>query len=269
VAGPDPRELLEIALAVALDAGAVVQRRASDVRVAVATKSSPTDMVSEVDRETEELIASRILAARPADGILGEEGGARPGTSGYRWVVDPLDGTTNYLYGYPAYAVSIGVEHEGIGLAGVVFDAVQSGVYAAARGHGATLDGAPIAVSEKRDIATALLGTGFGYTPARRAAQAGILAFVLPRVRDVRRSGSAALDLCAVACGRLDGFFEFGLQPWDYSAAAVIIREAGGRIGRAPAAPGHPAAIVAGPPGLYRPLRALLREARASFAAPK
>ncbi len=225
---PDPVALLSLASATAREAGAMVAARAGHIRTDVGTKSTPTDMVTEVDRDSEALIVARILAARPADAILGEEGGGQPGTSGVRWVIDPLDGTTNYLYGYPAYAVSIAAEFEGVAVAGVVFDASRGDIFEAALGRGATLNGQPIRVSGKRELASALTGTGFGYDPQRRALQGAVLASLLPHIRDIRRGGSAALDLCAVACGRLDAFFELGLGPWDWAAAALIIREAGG-----------------------------------------
>ena len=168
-------------------------------------------MVSEMDRASERLIVSSLLAARPGDGIVGEEGSESAGTSGVRWVIDPLDGTTNYLYDLPGWNVSIAAEDAAGAVAGVVADAVRGEVFTATRGGGAFRDGEPIACSAAADLGTALVGTGFGYDAGRRARQGEVLAGVLPRVRDIRRSGAAALDLCSVACGRLDGYFERGL----------------------------------------------------------
>jgi myo-inositol-1(or 4)-monophosphatase len=199
------------------------------VRELVETKSSPTDMVTEVDRASESLIVERILAARPDDGILGEEGAARDGTSGVRWVIDPLDGTTNYLYGFPAYAVSIAAEFDGEVVAGVVYDAAHDDVYWATRGSGAFCHALPVRVSTTPTLATALTGTGFGYAALRRRRQALLLQSVITEIRDIRRAGSAALDLCSVACGRLDAYFEWGLQPWDMAAGCLIVEEAGGQ----------------------------------------
>jgi myo-inositol-1(or 4)-monophosphatase len=254
---PGAAELRDLAAACAREAGELVARRANDPRTAIATKSSPTDMVSEVDRESEALIVSRLLAARPGDGILGEEGGERTATSGVRWLIDPLDGTTNYLYGYPAFCVSIAAERDGSVVAGAVFDVSRGEMYAAAAGQGATRDGQPLAVSGLARIDTALLATGFGYDPAQRARQGAVLAAVVPAVRDIRRSGSAALDLCGVACGRLDGYFELGLGPWDWAAGALIVREAGGEtlfVER----DGRIRLVVATSAGLLAPLRQLL-----------
>ncbi|MCC6381968.1 MAG: inositol monophosphatase [Dehalococcoidia bacterium] len=257
MAYPDPRDLLALAIETAREATALLVARLHDVR-AVGTKSSPTDMVSDVDRATEALITARILAARPKDAILGEEAGARPGTSGVRWLVDPLDGTTNYLYGYPAFAVSIAAEADGATIAGVVCDAARGEIFAAALGSGATRDSRAVAVSARDDLPRALIGTGFAYDASRRAHQAAVLARLLPRVRDVRRAGSAALDLCAVACGRLDAFYEAGLAPWDFAAGALIVREAGGLVDLPPAG-----ALVAAGPRLFPALLRLVRESEA------
>ena len=255
-------ELHELACVVAREAGALLASRVDEHHLAISSKSSPTDMVSEVDRESEELIVSRILAARPGDAILGEEGGSRPGTSGVRWVIDPLDGTTNYLYRLPAYAVSIAAEHEGRVVAGAVFDAAHSDLYAARLGGGATWNGASIVTSAKAELATALIGTGFGYEAQQRGEQGTVLARVLPYVRDIRRYGSAALDLCGVACGRLDGYFELGLGPWDWAAGALIVREAGGLTGLIER-DGRIVRVIASSRPLFEPLRVLLEEAGA------
>jgi len=254
---PYDAELLLLAVEVAREAGALLLDRLHDVRTGVETKSSPTDMVSEVDREAEALITARILAARPGDAILGEEGANRAGTSGVTWVVDPLDGTTNYLYRRGDFCVSIGVERGGEAVAGAVFDPSRGEMFAATAGEGATLNGSPLAVSGKLDLATALVGTGFGYDPGIRGRQGAVVARLMPAVRDIRRAGSAALDLCAVACGRLDAYYESGLNPWDTSAGLLIAREAGARTGYVDI-PGERRAVVAAPPALWEQLAAAL-----------
>ena len=253
--------LLALATDTAHEAGALLVQLREVVRTDVGTKSSATDMVSDADRASERLIVARILEARPGDAVLGEEGGERPGTSGVRWVVDPLDGTTNYLYGQPAFVVSIGVEVDGRTAVGVVFDPSHGETFAAIAGRGATCNGTPIRVSTKADLATSLLGTGFNYSAEERAAQGQVIAHVLPLVRDIRRRGAAALDLCWVACGRLDAYYERGLQAWDMAAGDLIVREAGGLTSAIEGGPAVPGSMLAAPPALAEPLRSLLREA--------
>jgi myo-inositol-1(or 4)-monophosphatase len=214
------------------------------------SKSSATDMVSEADRAAEESLTRLLAAERPEDGILGEEGADAGGTSGRRWVVDPLDGTTNYLYRYRAWCVSVALEDAGGGIVGVVHDPLAGETFRASRGDGAFLNGDPIRVREPDSIGSALVATGFGYDADVRAGQAEVLRRVLPRVRDVRRAGAAALDLCHVAAGRLDGYYERGIKPWDYAAGALIVAEAGGRVlelsgGRFGLAAGAPAVAEA------------------------
>jgi len=254
----DLLELQQLSEVIAREAGAVLLTRLHEVRTDVATKSSLTDMVSEVDRESEALIVSRILAARPDDSILGEEGSERDGTSGVRWVIDPLDGTTNYLYRRGDFCVSIGVEVDGALAVGVVFDPSRDELFSAARGHGATLNGSVIAVSHVTTLGQALTGTGFGYDKEVRRAQGQVAARIVPVVRDLRRAGSAALDLCAVACGRLDAYYESGLNPWDMAGGRVIIEEAGGRTEFVDV-PGERLTLVAANPVLWRQLSARLR----------
>jgi len=255
-------ELRALAEEIAREAGALLRDRAGDVRTEIGTKSTVTDMVTEVDRESELLISRRLLAARPGDGLTGEEGAARVSKTGVHWVCDPLDGTTNYLYGIPAYGVSIAAELEGRVLAAAVFDAKHGEMFSAARGMGATRDGVAIRVGRLGDLGMALVGTGFGYLPARRAHQGRITAYVLPRVRDIRRAGSAALDHCWVACGRLDAYYEQGVQQWDYAAGALIVEEAGGRTGGFVQGPLAGMRIAANAT-LYGPLEALIAEAEA------
>jgi myo-inositol-1(or 4)-monophosphatase len=221
----------------------------------VEVKSTATDMVSDADREAEVAISDLLGRERPDDALVGEEGAGEGGSSGRRWVVDPLDGTTNYLYGFPAWCVSVALEDAEGGLAGVVHDPWRGETFRAARGAGAELDGRPIRVRDHDDLATALVATGFGYDAERRAAQAEVLRRVLPRIRDIRRAGAAALDLCWLAAGRLDGYYERGLNPWDWAAGSLIVTEAGGRVEELR---GEPFGLVAGGPRLVDPLRDLV-----------
>jgi myo-inositol-1(or 4)-monophosphatase len=223
----------------------------------VDTKSSATDMVSEADREAERAIAELLQSERPDDGLVGEEGSDESGASGRRWVVDPLDGTTNYLYGFPAWCVSVALEDSDGGLVGAVYDPVADELFRAARDDGAELNGKPIHVGDADRLETALIGTGFGYDPEVRAGQADVLRRVLPRVRDIRRAGAAALDLCFVAAGRLDGYFERGIQPWDYAAGALIVREAGGELVELQ---GGRFGLAAGTPAIVHDLAEIARE---------
>lgn len=267
-AHPSASELLDVARGIALRAGefALAARRAG-VSVA-ATKSTPTDVVTVADRDTEALIRSLILEARPDDGIVGEEDTTRVGTSGLDWVVDPIDGTVNFLYDIPAWAVSIAVV-EGAGggavggttLAGVVVNPTTGEVFEASLGGGARLDGRDLAVNADVHLASALIGTGFGYAAERRREQAVVLLELLPKARDIRRIGSAALDLCAIAAGRLDAYYEWGLNAWDHSAGALVAREAGARVGGPHGGREGTELLVAAPPGLYEELATALREA--------
>jgi myo-inositol-1(or 4)-monophosphatase len=235
-----------------------------------ATKSSPVDVVTAVDRDTEERIRSMVLDARPDDGILGEEDDAHVGTSGLNWVVDPIDGTVNLLYDIPAWAVSIAVVDgppdplHWSALAGVVVNPVTGEVFEASRGGGARLGDRELRVNDDVELSRALIGTGFGYAVERRRTQAEVLLQVLPRVRDIRRIGSAALDLSALAAGRLDGFYERGLNPWDHAAGALIAREAGGRVGGVNGGPESGELLVAAAPSVYDGLLELLLAAGAA-----
>jgi myo-inositol-1(or 4)-monophosphatase len=262
----DPTALRDLAAAVARETGALLRDGLAHQRVSVDTKTTRTDMVTEMDRAAEARIVERLLGARPDDGMLGEEGTDQPGTSGVRWIVDPLDGTTNYLYGLPGFAVSIAAEVEGVVVAGVVHDVVHDELFAATRDGGATRDIAPIRASHQRDLSLALVGTGFSYDAARRAAQAAALVHVLPRVRDVRRFGAAAVDLCWVACGRLDAYYERGLAPWDLAAGELIASEAGALVTDFAGRPAVAGSVVAATPAIAEDLRALLLEAGAHDA---
>jgi myo-inositol-1(or 4)-monophosphatase len=252
------------ALAVRLASDAAAVHRAGLGRsLHVETKGSRTDHVSEVDRDAERLVVAGIVAARPHDGILGEEGTARPGTSGVRWIVDPLDGTTNYLYGFPAFSVSIGVEVDGVLAVGVVHDSVHDACYAGVRGGGATCNGRPVRVRACTDLGMALVATGFQYRPEIRARQAATLAAVLPAVRDVRRGGSAALDLCWVAAGHVDAFYEAALAEWDVAAGMVIAEAAGAEVRAIEVPDGPSPLVVAAHPALMAALLDLLRRSGA------
>jgi len=232
---PRPTDLLEIARDVAGEAAALVRERAAGAVSVAATKSSPTDVVTEADRATEALIRERILAVRPGDRFLGEEGGqdAAGDETGVRWVVDPIDGTVNFLYGIPRYAVSVAAEVAGRVVAGVVVDVPHDVVYAAHVRPDETVestrDGAPIAVRPPAELAQRLIATGFSYDAGLRELQAAALVRLLPRIRDVRRMGAAALDLCAVADGTVDGYVEEGLHLWDHAAGCLIAEGAGAR----------------------------------------
>jgi len=255
---PETADLLALAERVAGEAGDMLLAGAGDLRVDVNTKSSGTDMVSEMDKASEALIVEGILAVRPDDAILGEETGARTGTSGVRWVIDPLDGTTNYLYRHPIWAVSVGVEVDGKVVAGVVVAPALQETFTAALGKGAWLNGDPIAVSGATDLARALVGTGFGYAASRRAVQAAVLPRLLHLVRDIRRNGVASLDLCWVACGRLDGYFEAGGQPWDVAAGLLIATEAGAVPSGLDGGPVAPESMMIATPGVAPALFELL-----------
>ena len=224
---PDHRTLLRLAEDVAREAGRlIVDDRPRGLGVA-ATKSSATDIVTEMDQRSEQLIVDRITEARPDDGFLGEEGADHAGSSGVTWVIDPIDGTVNYLYEIPAYAVSVAARVGAEIVAGAVVNPVSGEVWTALRGEGAWLDGRRLELAEPPELSMALVATGFGYDPRRRARQAEVLQTVLPQVRDVRRAGAASLDLCALAAGRLDGLYEQGLKPWDLAAGGLVAAEAG------------------------------------------
>jgi myo-inositol-1(or 4)-monophosphatase len=193
----------------------------------VTTKSTPTDVVTASDHALEDLVRHRLAELRPGDQVLGEEGGGDACGPGVHWVVDPIDGTVNFLYGLPWYAVSLAAVRDGRSLAGAVVEPASGRVWSAALGCGATCDGVPLRVSAVTDPALSLLGTGFSYRAERRARQIGLIGALLPHVRDVRRTGSAALDMCAVAAGWLDAYLEHGCNWWDWAAAALVATEAG------------------------------------------
>lgn len=225
---PEPAVLRDIAVAIAREAGALLTERSGD-HLVVQAKSSPTDAVTQVDRASEALIVRRLDELRPGDGILGEEGASRASATGVRWIVDPLDGTVNYVHGLPAYAVSIAAEVDGVVMAGAVYDAYHGRMFEAVRGGGARQDGRSLGCSGITDLALAIVGTGFAYRADDRARQGRVLASLLPKIANLRRIGSSALDLCFVADGHLDGYYERGIHPWDRAAGLLIATESGAR----------------------------------------
>jgi myo-inositol-1(or 4)-monophosphatase len=270
----DAEALLRIAVATAAEAGRLLASWRGDERPEVVqTKSSPTDVVTEMDRRSEALITSRIRAHRPGDAVLGEEGGQTAGGAApaggdaslpgrVRWVVDPLDGTVNYLYGLRDWAVSIAAEVDGTVVAGVVEVPRHGETFTAVAGQGAWLHRGEAKLALHCTMAVplgqALIGTGFGYDPGRRQVQGEVLAALLPYVRDIRRGGSAAVDLCSVAAGRLDAFYERGLNYWDFAAGGLIAREAGAVVGGLAGKTESTAMAVAAGPGLYEQLETFL-----------
>jgi len=240
---------------VAREAGELLLERFRAPARGVEHKDSRTDMVSDADRDAEALIEQALSADRPDDGLLAEEGAHSEARSGRRWVVDPLDGTTNYLYGLPAWAVSIALEDAEGAAVGVVHQPVIGETFTAVRGGGARLNGAKIEVTGKERLSTALVATGFAYDGAYRSVQAELLTRVLPRVRDIRRPGAAALDLCHVAAGRVDAYYERGLQEWDWAAGSLMVTEAGGRLERLE---GEPAGLLASTPAIAEELLTLV-----------
>jgi myo-inositol-1(or 4)-monophosphatase len=253
----DVSSTLDLAVRLAKEAGALALEMRHGIEP-VATKSSPTDVVTAADQAVEELLVTAIRAARPEDGLLGEEGSATEGTSGFRWVVDPIDGTVNYLYGIPQWAVSIGVEDADGTVVGVVYDPSKDELWQATRSGGATLNGQRLACTAVTELGQALVSTGFGYERAARARQSRLMPVLLPAVRDVRRLGSGALDLCSVAAGRADAYFEQGLSPWDLSAGRLIASEAGARVEGLRGKPASADLVLAAGPGVFDALHDLL-----------
>jgi myo-inositol-1(or 4)-monophosphatase len=243
---PPPADLLDLARELAQAAAKVLRERPADLDVS--TKSSPTDVVTVMDRAAERVILDGLAAARPDDAIVSEESAPTAGDTGVRWLVDPLDGTVNYMYGLPHYAVSVAAEIGGQMACGVVLDVERRREYTAIRGAGAACDGVPINCSGQTDPAQSLVATGFNYDVELRRLQARAMATILPAVRDIRRMGSAALDLCAVASGQVDAFFEAGMHEWDWAAGALIAREAGARVdGLSGRPPGRRTTLAANP----------------------
>ncbi|MEQ1701348.1 MAG: inositol monophosphatase family protein, partial [Ilumatobacteraceae bacterium] len=227
---------------------------------AASTKSSATDMVTEFDKASEELIVGGILGSRADDGIVGEEGTDTPGTSGVDWLIDPIDGTTNFLYGLPGWAVSIAARTAAGTQVGVVYVPSVDELFTAVAGGGAFLNGGPISCSTTSDVSLALVASGFSYAAERRAQQAQRMAVLLPQVRDLRRLGAAAPDLCNLAAGRVDVYFEQWLGPWDLAAGELIAREAGCVTGSLDGGPVRPSSVLACNPALFAPVQQLIAE---------
>lgn len=250
-ASADRTELVRIAETLARHAGDAARDGRRGSIVEADTKSSPTDMVTEFDKASERLIVDGLVTERPSDGIVGEEGATRPGTSGIVWHIDPIDGTSNFVFDLPMWAVSIGaVDSEGP-LVGAVYIPVLGEMFTATRGGGATLNGRPIRASGATDLSTALIGTGFSYDRSRRTAHARLVAELIGQVRDIRRFGAAAVDLCLVACGRLDAFFEEGLSSWDLVAGQLIATEAGAIATDYVGGTVTPAQVLVASPGIH------------------
>jgi myo-inositol-1(or 4)-monophosphatase len=254
----DPHELLDLAVRASRAAGALLVERFHGAASGVDYKSSQTDPVSDADRDAEAQIVGLLHSERPDDGVVGEEGAGATGASGLEWVVDPLDGTVNFLYGIPQWAVSIACRDASGTVAAVVHDPLHGETFGASRGGGCTLNGTPLRIGEPPPLARALVATGFSYAAAERELQTAIVARVLPRARDIRRAGSAALDLAWVAAGRLDAFYEHGLAEWDHAAGDLLVREAGGVVQELPAEGGLRPGVIAGAAGLVSELAPLL-----------
>ena len=252
---------LALAVKAAREAGALLLEMRRSPATDIRSKSSATDLVSAADERAEHAIVTTIRKRRPDDALVAEEGSSAPGSSGVSWYVDPLDGTINYLYGIPHWCVSICCADTAGPLAGVVFDPLRDELFSASRGGGAELNGQRLAVTDKRELASALIATGFGYVATQRVTQGRIIARVLGDVRDVRRFGSAALDLSWVAASRFDGYFESVENPWDWMAGALLVREAGGRVTEVDQTdPAFPHIIASGP-GIHDNLVAVLARA--------
>lgn len=251
-------ELHDLACRVAREAAAMVLDRHGEVHK-VETKASDIDLVTEIDRASERMIVDRLVAARPDDGILGEEGTGIASTSGVEWVVDPIDGTTSFFYGLPGFSVSIAARVHGEVVAGAVAAPAIATEYSALAGSGAFMNGTAISCRDTGELGKALVATGFAPDHERRARQGQLFASIIPRIRDIRRMGSAALDLCAVAAGQVDAFYEVGLSQWDYAAGALIAHEAGAVTIVEPDRSTQRAFVAAASPGIATELFALIR----------
>ncbi len=257
----DPDHLLEVATQIATLGARYLSEASIRGDFDVATKGTPTDLVTEVDRAVEALLVERLADLRPHDSVYAEEGTAILGTSGIEWVIDPLDGTTDFVYDHPGYSVSVAALVDAEPAVGVVADPVHDEIFTARLGGGAHRNGSPIRISAVDDLSLALVATGFSYSAAERRRQAQILVEVMPRIRDIRRMGGAALDLCSMAGGRVDAYFEQGLQRWDMAAGALIAAEAGARVGDLAGGPPSFDYCISAPPALFGPLSELLAAA--------
>ena len=256
----DLEELLQLAKEIAIS-GAVVHRSGLEKVISAHTKSTELDLVSEIDIETERVIVENILRKRPNDSIIGEEGNNHSGNSGICWIIDPLDGTVNYLHHYPAFGISIGIEVDNVGVVGVVYDTYREQMYCGSIDRKAVCDGKNISVSDCDFMQSALIGTGFLPNREVRVLQGKILAEVLPNVLDIRRSGSPVIDLCRVASGVLDGFYEFGLKKWDISAGGIIAQSADAKVTILPVGDVTNPLIVVSTPKIHEELLELVLKA--------
>jgi myo-inositol-1(or 4)-monophosphatase len=254
----DPQELLAVALDVVRSAAELAARLRADGIGEVSTKSTPTDVVTAADRAVEEFVVDRLRQRRPDDAVLGEEtggsGGSTAGPTAVRWILDPIDGTVNYLYGLPQYAVSLAAEVDGRSVAGVVRNPATGAEWTATLGGGAWRAGRRLRGSAVTDLGQALVATGFGYDPARRAHQSRVLAGLLATIRDIRRFGAASIDLCLAAEGAVDAYFEKGLAPWDSAAGGLVATEAGLLVTGLAGAAAGPGFLLAAPPGIHAAL---------------
>ena len=257
MAAVDEQELLAVARDAAYAAAEELLGRFGHSVKGIHAKSTPTDLASEADLEAEAAIRRLLGERRPGDAILGEEEG-ETGQGDFRWVIDPLDGTINFLFGIPAFAVSVACEDASGGLAGVVLDPIREECFEATRRGPVTLNGTEISGSERSELATAMVATGFGYDSDVRARQAEVVARVLPRARDIRRFGAAALDLAWCACGRWDAYYERGVKPWDIAAGTLLCRRAGLEVRDLPASAEDAAGLVVAPAGIVEELLSLV-----------
>ena len=263
----DPQQLLDLSVAAArAGADVLVPRFERGREVAVAAKTSPTDLVSEADLASERAISELLRRERPADGFLGEEGGGQTGSSGLRWVVDPLDGTINFLFGIPQWCVSVAVEDDEGTVAGAILDPNRGELFTALRGSPPRCNGQVVSASHRTDLSSAMVATGFAYDASVRAAQAAVLVSVVSAVRDVRRFGSAALDLAWTAAGRYDAYFERSVKPWDIAAGVLMCREAGLEVADLPEHPDLPWGILVASEGMAGPLLELAGAAASASA---
>ena len=258
-----PDELLAVAVRIAREAADTARRMRGDAITDVQTKSTDTDVVTAADRAVERQVVEDLSRHRPGDGVLGEEYGTAgdgAATGAVRWILDPIDGTVNYLYGLPQYAVSLAAEVNGVVVAGVVRNAATGEEWTATLGGGASRGGRRLTGSVRTSLDQSLVATGFGYDPARRAHQGAVVAELITRVRDIRRFGAAALDLCMAAEGSVDAYFEKGLNPWDHAAGGLVAAEAGLVVSGLAGAPAGPDMVIAAPPALHGALHDLLVE---------
>lgn len=260
----DPTELLALARPIAADVAARLELTLDGEGPLIATKSTPTDLVTELDTWAEAYITEGLLRARPYDSVQGEEGANVVGTSGITWSIDPIDGTVNFVHGIPGFCVSIAAVVDGQSIAAVVASPLHRDEFTATLGGGANRNDRPIRCAAPASVAMAVVGTGFSYDPDRRARQGQVLTQVLPRIADIRRSGSAAVDLCSVACGRLDGYWEVGLNAWDHAAGGLVATEAGARCAALDGGPVSDRFVLAASPVIWDDLVALLADADAA-----